>query len=230
MCLVLSAKREVLSVDLVPVEALLNVWGVVAEGNLALTPPTVSALQMLEAQADLVDASIRFRSEARVDSHRGRHGLMSSSFLSLLQRLIELMSDLCEYAPLLDSMTESPAVPAQTGVDFVEPWLLGESGILAEALGDRNVSVELSDDELAASDLSEMFSDEGFAPWSELGREQLLERFFLYEFQESAPLLDSFVALAPPAPVIPVIDLTGDDSDDHPSEWSTEAVVVPRVD
>jgi hypothetical protein len=113
---------------------------------------------------------------------------------------------------------------------LVEPWLLGESGILAEAPGDDDVGLELSDDELSSSDLSEMFSDEGFAPWSELDRDQLLGRLFPFEPQEFAPLLDSFVALVSPAPAIPVIDLTGEDSDDHPSEWSTEAVVVPRVD
>jgi len=124
------------------------------------------------------------------------------------------MEDLCEFAPLLDRLDEVPT-PVLMGVDLVEPWLLGESGVLAETPGNGGVGMELSDEGSSLSDLP----DETFGPWWELPEgDQLLERLFPLEPVMSPP---SFV---------PLVALTGEDSDDHHREWSTEAVVVPRTD
>src|SRR5437764_10792924 len=103
----------------------------------------------------------------------------SSSLYSLAERLASVVDELRELALLSEDSDSdatllapgTPVVPefsAIVGVNRVEPWLLGEAGILAVAPGDEGSQIELSDETSSLSDLTDL------TEWSDLDLPEVL--------------------------------------------------------
>jgi hypothetical protein len=159
-----------------------------------------------------------------------------------VERLASVVDELREFTLLLEDsdsdMTllapEVPVtseIPALVGVNRVEPWLLGEAGILAVAPGDESSQMDLSDEGSSLSDLTDL------TEWSDLDLPEipmpvpvvdLTNGFFQVPVSPAfVPVSPAFVPVSPPFVWPEGVLNEGGQEEDHHSEWSTEAVVNP---